>query len=107
MKLLDEIEKRKRELKDKLFYAALIDYDEYAAMNNYPTPDEVADEAINNFITHLIEQIEKEVVPEERRKDFGHIGNDTSKAYDLGIQNGFNSCREQLISNFKKLINPL
>lgn len=47
----------KNKLKKQLFYATQIDYDEYAAINNYPTPDEIAEEAINNFVAEIKKKI--------------------------------------------------
>jgi len=44
-------------------------------------------------LTHLIEQIEKGVVPEE----------DTELTLNGEYRAGFNYCRSQVISNFKKL----
>lgn len=51
------MKEHKDKLKKQLFYAAQIDYDEHAAMNNYPTPDEIANEAIDNFIKEIIDDL--------------------------------------------------
>lgn len=53
----EQLQIAKKELRDRLFYACQSDYDENCAMNNYPTPDEEADEAIEKFIKYIIDDL--------------------------------------------------
>jgi len=63
------MKEEREQLKKQLFYAARIDYNEYAAMNNLPTPDEVADDAINKFVEEIIVKIDWILTPHAYESD--------------------------------------
>lgn len=81
--------KEKEQLKKTLFYAAQIDYDEYAAMNNYyPTPDEIANKAIDDFVDYIIKIISTHT---EKEGNYCDTGDDMdwdcrSNCVDLAIK---------------------
>ena len=63
------MKEEKEQLKKQLFYAAQIDYDKYYAMNNYLTPDELADEAINKFVNEIVVKIDWILTPHAFESD--------------------------------------